>query len=54
MTELQLGKYEFYPYEFDKEKTQDLEEIVRRREEKKGVSQHRKDKLVQQRGKKKV
>lgn len=25
--ELQLGKYEFYPYEFDKSKTPTLEEL---------------------------
>lgn len=31
--ELQLGKYEFYPYEFDKSKTptlEELEELLRR------------------------
>ncbi|MEQ1606358.1 MAG: hypothetical protein ABL999_15965 [Pyrinomonadaceae bacterium] len=27
MAELQLGKYEFYPYEFDKSKTLTLEEL---------------------------
>ena len=25
--ELQLGKYEFYPYEFDKDKTPTLEDL---------------------------
>jgi hypothetical protein len=28
MTELQLGKYKFYPYEFDKKETPTLEELV--------------------------
>jgi len=27
MTELRLGKYEFYPYEFDKSETPTLEEL---------------------------
>ncbi|MCA1588838.1 MAG: hypothetical protein LC730_05510 [Acidobacteria bacterium] len=27
MTELQLGKYEFYPYELDKDKTPTLEDL---------------------------
>lgn len=33
MAELQLGKYEFYPYEFDKSKTptlEDLKELLRK------------------------
>ena len=28
MTELQLGKYEFYPYEFDKSETPTLQELM--------------------------
>ena len=27
MTEIQLGKYEFYPYEFDKSETPTLEDL---------------------------
>lgn len=30
MTELIVGKYKFYPYEFDKKETQTLGELVER------------------------
>lgn len=33
--ELQLGKYEFYPYEFDKEKAVTLDELLERLEKRK-------------------
>ncbi len=48
MTELVVGKYKFYPYEFDKDKTPDLEEIVRRLEKEKRRKRVSKDKLAPQ------
>lgn len=36
--ELQLGKYEFYPYEFDENNVQTLEELLERLERKKATN----------------